>query len=228
MAPVPQLPFSFAFESTARFDSFRTEPDNLALLHQLETSAHRRGQLTWLWGEPGAGKSHLLQAFCHLHRQAIYLPVGKMLDYEPDSLAALLDSELLVLDDIELLAGKPAWEEQLFALCRQLLATDGALVCAAVSAPAQAGFALADLRSRLQLALVYQVHALGDDGKQTVLMERAKARGIELKDEVAQFIMARHPRNLHDLMAVLEQLDRQALAEQRRLTIPFVKTALGW
>ena len=111
-----------SFHSMSRFESFRAEPSQLALLYHLWHEAERRSQLTWLWGANGVGKSHLLQAFCHEHAEAIYLPVAKLLDYEPDVLASLHGSELLVLDDIDQLAGKPAWEEQLFALWRDVLA----------------------------------------------------------------------------------------------------------
>lgn len=223
-----QLPFSFAFGSAARFEAFHADASHAALLHHLRHEARRRGQLTWLWGGNGVGKSHLLQAFCHEHADAIYLPADKLLDHEPGVLASLQGSELLVLDDIDALAGKPAWEEQLFALWRDVLTSGTAVLCAATLPPAQTAFALADLRSRLQLALVYEVRALADDGKAVVLVERARQRGIELKEEVVQFIMMRAPRNLHELLALLDQLDRQALAEQRRLTIPFVKECLRW
>jgi chromosomal replication initiation ATPase DnaA len=33
---------------------------------------------------------------------------------------------------------------------------------------------------------------------------------------------------MQELMMVLDQLDRQSLAEQRRLTLPFVKACMEW
>lgn len=234
MLPVPmastplQLPFNFAFDTPAAFGSFLCENRNAAVLHHLQVNAANSGQLTWLWGSPGSGRTHLLQAFCKLHPDAIYLPLQKLLDYEPASLASLQGSSLLVLDDFGLAAGKPEWEEQLFILCQQLLVSSGRLLCAAALPPAQLPLGLADLRSRLQLALVYEVHELSDEAKPQVLIERARQRGIELREEAANYILGRHPRNLHELMAVLDQLDRQALTEQRKLTIPFIKAAMHW
>jgi DnaA family protein len=184
--------------------------------------------LSWLWGEAGSGKSHLLQALCQQHPDAIYLPMHKLLAYEPDCLGSLQQSNFVVIDDIGLACGRREWEEQLFALCNHLLASDGRLVCTASAPPALMPFVLADLQSRLQLALVYEVHLLDEAGRAQVLVERAAARGIELKEEVVSYIMARNPRSLHDLMGLLDQLDMQALAEQRRITIPFVKACLLW
>ena len=223
-----QLPLGFAFAGEAGFDNFLFRQPNAAVLAHLQQLAQSPGRLSWLWGEAGSGKSHLLQALCQQHPDAIYLPMQKLLDYEPECLASLQQSNFVVIDDIGLACGKREWEEQLFALCNHLLASEGRLVCTASAPPAQLPFVLADLQSRLQLALVYEVHPLDEAGRAQVLVERAAARGIELKDEVVAYIMARNPRSLHDLMAVLDQLDRQALAEQRRITIPFVKSCLLW
>jgi DnaA family protein len=223
-----QLPFSFAFAGEAGFGNFLASPPNAAVLAHLQQLAQSPGRLSWLWGEAGSGKTHLMQALCQLHPDAIYLPMQKLLAYEPQCLTSLQQSDFVVIDDIGLVCGKREWEEQLFALCNHLLASEGRLVCTSSATPAQLPFVLADLQSRLQLALVYAVHPLDEAGRAQVLVQRAAARGIELKDEVVSYILARNPRSLHELMTVLDQLDRQALAEQRRVTIPFVKACLGW
>ena len=49
-----------------------------------------------------------------------------------------------------------------------------------------------------------------------------------MTDEVASFIMRRAPRRLGELLAILDSLDENSLQAQRRLTIPFVKTVMGW
>ena len=223
-----QLPFSFAFAGESRFSSFRCEPDNHPLLHHLQHLQRAPGRLTWLWGVEGSGKTHLLQALGQQHPEAIYLPMHKLLGYEPDCLAGLHASEFLIVDDLHLVCGKREWEEQLFAVCNELLRHEGYLVCAAAAPPGRLAFALADLQSRLQLAQIYEVHELSDAGKASALVERAQQRGIELKDEAVNFILARNQRNMHDLSEVLDRLDQQALAEQRRITIPFIKSCMGW
>ena len=223
-----QLPFSFAFAGEARFDSFLCQGANAAVVDHLQQLGQSPGRLSWLWGSAGVGKSHLLQSLCQQQREAIYLPMQRVLDYGSDSLATLHQSSFLVIDDIDVVCGKPAWEEQLFALCLHLLASDGRLVCAAAAPPAQLPFGLKDLQSRLQLALVYEVHALDEAGKAVVLAQRAASRGIELKEDVVHYILTRNPRSMRELADVLDRLDQQALAEQRRITIPFVKACLGW
>jgi DnaA family protein len=86
---------------------------------------------------------------------------------------------------------------------------------------------LEDLRSRLQWGLTYQVHSLTDEDKQQALQMRARARGLELSDDVAQYIIQRLPRDTNELFWQLARLDHASLAEQRKLTIPFVKKVLA-
>jgi DnaA family protein len=75
---------------------------------------------------------------------------------------------------------------------------------------------------------VFEVQELGDEAKAAALVARAARRGIELRDEVLQFILARNTRSMHDLALLLDRLDHSALAEQRRVTVPFVKSVMGW
>ena len=88
--------------------------------------------------------------------------------------------------------------------------------------------ALADLRSRLTSCLVMQVHELKDTDKIQTLRAQAHKRGFELPESVAQFLVNRSARNMHDLHTLLDRLDRASLAAQRKITIPFVKTILNW
>lgn len=225
-----QLPFSFSFADSLRFDTFHASAEQAALLHYLQRFGSEPRQMLWLWGAPGCGKTHLLQAVCHQHREAIYLPLQRLLEYGPACLDGLKQATFLVLDDIDVVCGadKREWEEQLLEVCNELLAANGQLCIAASAPPARLPFALKDLQSRMQLAVTYEVVEPGDADKALILVERARERGIELKEDVVNYILARNQRNMHELMNVLDRLDAQALAEQRRLTIPFVKACMQW
>jgi len=59
------------------------------------------------------------------------------------------------------------------------------------------------------------------------LFNNCRDAGCRLSDEVALFLLNRLPRDTHALMEALEILDKASLREQRRLTTPFVKEALG-
>ncbi|MCH7673007.1 MAG: DnaA regulatory inactivator Hda, partial [Proteobacteria bacterium] len=48
-----------------------------------------------------------------------------------------------------------------------------------------------------------------------------------LRADVADSIVARAARSLAALMQILDRLDESSIKEQRKLTIPFVKSTLG-
>jgi DnaA family protein len=55
----------------------------------------------------------------------------------------------------------------------------------------------------------------------------AARRGLELGEEVVGYLLTRLPRDLSSLNGVLDLLDRDSLAQQRPLTLPFVREALN-
>ena len=67
---------------------------------------------------------------------------------------------------------------------------------------------------------------LGDEQRVPALALRARARGIELPEETGRYLLQRIPRDMSSLYHFLDTLDKESLAAQRRLTIPFVRTVL--
>lgn len=183
----------------------------------------------WLyfWGETGCGKTHLLEAACRAAHAAgitsVYLPLRDKNQLDPVMLEGLEEARLVCVDDAGAITGDAAWERALFALYERLRAAGGLLVVAAPAAPAALGLALPDLATRLAAGLVYQLAPLADADKIAALRLRAKQRGMEMGEDVAQYLLAHHPRDLHSLFALLDRLDAATLAAQRRLTIPFLR-----
>ena len=60
------------------------------------------------------------------------------------------------------------------------------------------------------------------------LQVRARKRRIELTSSVAEFIYQRSNRGISQLIDVLNKLDQVSLVEKRKLTIPLIKTTMGW
>jgi DnaA family protein len=129
---------------------------------------------------------------------------------------------------LEVIAGLGAWEFALFSVFNRLKESGGALVAASRSTPLNLPVALADLKSRLQSGLTLQVHALDDRQKREALILRARQRGMQMSDAVADYIMLRSARDLPALIDVLDRLDASTLQQQRQLTVPLVKQTLGW
>jgi DnaA family protein len=85
--------------------------------------------------------------------------------------------------------------------------------------------ALPDLRSRLLgWFMVFALKPLDDTGKLEALHRRAHNRGLEIADEVVQYVLKRYPRDMHALFDLIEKIDSASLAQQRRITIPFLRS----
>jgi len=192
----------------------------------------------WLWGSEGAGCSHLLQAVCHAASSdeaapnqhvlsAFYLDLS-LSDLHPDILDGLESQDILCLDHLQQVVGKPAWDEALFHLYNRLAHHGGALLVAADNSPQHVQVSLPDLRSRLQSAAVFQLPVLADTDKVAALQMRARLRGFNLGDDVAEFLVRRNQRSMAALFGVLQALDRHSLETGRRVTIPLLKSLMGW
>jgi DnaA family protein len=184
----------------------------------------------WIQGPAGVGKSHLLQACCALAGQrgltSACLPLATYIDLDPGQLAGLEQLDLVALDDVDAIAGQPVWEQALFTLYNELLELGGRLACSAQLPPAGVAFRLPDLASRLSACVVHRLQPLSEQDQALALRRRAAHRGLELPDETLLYLTRRAPRDFAALCRLLDELDTEALAAQRRLTVPFVRQVL--
>lgn len=230
-----QLSLGVTLNDDATFDNFHAPAgsSNAQALALVRAQAEGRGEpLVFLWGVPGVGLTHLLQAGCHsAHDMGLsfqYLPLAELAEVDPGHLLEGLEAlDYICIDNLEVVAGRVDWEEALFHLFNRVREQGHRLLLAANKGPHQLPIGLADLRSRMQWGVTWQLLPLDDADKQQALRQRARARGLELSEEVAQYILQRVSRDMDELFRSLQLLDQASLAEQRKLTIPFVKKVLS-
>lgn len=198
----------------------------------LHTLPEKKERLCYVWGVPGSGKSHMLQALCQAMSQAghtvAYLPLKLLQDWDPAVMEGMAEHEWVVIDDIDHIAGKSNWEEALFHLYNRIQASEHSLLMTGAVPPAASQIHLPDLQSRLACGLILQIHELSDVDKIITLQHLAKKRGLDLSTNVGQYILNRCDRNMHDLQVILDRLDHASLVAQRKITIPFVKNVLAF
>lgn len=227
-----QLPLGVGLRDDATFANYFAGP-NATLVDRLEHLFDERSEpFLYLWGAPGVGRSHLLQAACHTASdrdlRALYLPLEELGHFPPLMLEEVERLDLVAIDDLERVVGRKRWEEALFHAFNRLRDAGKRLLVAAEAPPRGLPVGLPDLASRLSWGVTFHVQGLDDAGRLAALQLRAKVRGMSLADEVARYILHRGPRRLDELFEALAVLDQASLSAQRKLTIPFVKQALGW
>ncbi len=230
-APTSQLTLSLASKEIYRLDNYYfSEPEiSQALTEFCDLPTIN---FVYLWGDKGEGKSHLLIACAdrvqHADRNVIYLSFAELINtVEPEILMSMANLYLLCFDDIDVIVGNNKWEEALFHCFNRVQTSGGKLLIAANKNPANIRFGLPDLRSRLSTALVYRLSTMNDEDKQQALIIQAQSRGLILTEDVAQYLLRHYGRMMTDLMAILHRLDDASLAENRRLTIPFVNQVMS-
>lgn len=227
-----QIPLGITLRDDARFENFLSRGNEL-LCNTLDQIACGIGeQYLYIWGQRDCGCSHLLQAVCHASdpagRTAVYLPLNELYDMGPGVLDGMEHLDLVCIDNVQEIAGDTAWEEGMFHFFNRIRAENNRLLIAGDRAPRQLGVQLPDLSSRLSWGMVFQVNELDDDGKVRAMQLRARARGFEISEEAARFMMHRASRSIADLFELLDKLDAASLSAQRKVTIPFIKQVLDW
>ena len=86
---------------------------------------------------------------------------------------------------------------------------------------------LPDLLSRLSWGVSFRVVTLNDIERCKALILRAEQRGLVMSVDVAKFLLNHLQRDLPALIKCLDKLDELSLQQQRKLTIPFVKSTLN-
>lgn len=225
-----QLTLGVSLDDDAQFENFYVTGQNASPISALQ--AEDSDSFLYIWGKGSAGLSHLLQAACHsatnAGRGAIYIPLAERAQFAPQILEGADSLALVCIDDVECIAGDAEWESALFTAFNAMQQSGTRLVVASHSPAQQLQIALPDLLSRLQSGLLYQLFELSDEDKLRALQLRAAKRGLELPDAVGEFILLRAERNLTALMGILDALDQSSLQQQRKLTVPLVKSTLGW
>lgn len=226
---VPQLPLALRYPPDQRFESYVAAPDGLVA--QLQAIAV--GQLAdWIYlaGPAGSGKTHLALSLCaaaeQVARAPAYLPLQAATGRLRDALEAFEGREVVALDGLEAIAGNRDDEVALFDFHNRARAAGITLLYTARAMPDRLELVLPDLRSRLSQCIRFTLPSLDDVGRAAVLRDRAQRRGLALDDAAIDWLLIHTDRELTGLVALLDRLDRESMAAQRRITVPFLRRVL--
>jgi DnaA family protein len=223
-----QLALDIGLASSPTLDNFFAGPNDAAVSHlRLWTASRSRSPVpTYLWGESGSGKTHLLHAVHHALKDQ-GAQVGWLDAHTMDPPEFKDDWAAVLMDDVHLYnleQQHTAFNWFVNALTPRIGSPRWVLAAGALP-PADLKLR-DDLRSRLGWGHIEALQVLDEPQRRSVLRQAADARGLFLSDEVMSYMLNRFSRDLGSLMQLLDHLDQYALQTQRALTIPLVRSMM--
>ena len=189
-----------------------------------------QGRALYLWGPPGCGRSHLLQALIKDKKAHLIDTATASADIMAlATLSADLNrTEIIAVDDIqEMTAEQQSAVFALYNRWRELAATDRAfrLVVTGDRAPMMMSLR-EDLRTRLGWDLVFRLEPLSDEEIFKALTAYALRLGLPLSEDILDWMLTHYTRDIRQLFALVDALDRYSLSKPRTVTLPLIRQML--
>jgi len=213
---------SFAFHPDYTFENFTVGPGNRLAYNAALAVARGESQgynPLFIYGGVGLGKTHLLHAIGHYatrnYRRALYISAEDFTNDFINSIrqkrtgdfrARYRNIDLFLIDDIQFLAGKEGVQEELFHTFNALHKNQKQIVIASDRPPKTINPLAERLRSRFEGGLVVEIKPPDLQTRMAILKAKACQKGIELSEEVVEFIASKVQSNVRELEGVLNKI----------------------
>jgi chromosomal replication initiator protein len=128
--------------------------------------------------------------------------------------------DVLLMDDIEFLAGKERTQEEFFHTFNTLYEAQKQVVISSDCAPKEIAGLEERLRSRFAWGLTADLQAPDLETKLAILAKKAEAQGVQLPDNVALFIASSIKSSIRDLEGALTRLVAYSSLTGDEITLP--------
>jgi chromosomal replication initiator protein len=196
----------------------------------------------FLHSPPGLGKTHLLHAIGNLvlsrnpHFRVGYLSAEKFVNELVESIQHKRQSafrtkyrdtyDVLLIDDIQFIAGKASTEEEFFHTFNALHSSRRQIVLTSDRPPQEIDGLEERIRTRFEWGLVVDIQPPEIETRIAILKAKAEREDIYLTDEVATFLASYIKSNVRKLEGILVRLQAQASITGEEISLEMAKQAL--
>ncbi|MGL6235868.1 MAG: chromosomal replication initiator protein DnaA [Segniliparus sp.] len=195
----------------------------------------------FIWGDSGLGKTHLLHAAGH-YTQRLFsgfrVKYVSTEEFTNDFINSLRDDrrvafkqryrdvDLLLVDDIQFIAGKEGIQEEFFHTFNTLHNSNKQIVITSDRPPKKLAALEDRLRTRFEWGLITDVQPPELETRIAILRKKANIDGLEVPDDVAELIASRIERNIRELEGALIRVTAFASLNHQKLTAALAEMVL--
>ncbi len=224
IAQTPQPALDPALNSKYTFESFVVGSCN-QFAHAASLAVAQAPGKTYnplyLYGGVGLGKTHLMHACGHAikqrnpHLTLLYLSSERFMnelinairfDKTPSFREKYRSVDVLLIDDIQFMAGKERTQEEFFHTFNALYEQQKQIVISSDCPPREIPTLEERLHSRFEWGLIADLEPPDLETKVAILKRKAETMGVVIPDEVALFIATRVKNNVRELEGSLIRL----------------------
>lgn len=226
------------------FDNFVVGPAN-RLAHAsciaVSQSPGKTYNPLFVYGGSGLGKTHLLHAVCFESQRKFENLVIQFLSCEefvnrfiraieegnlPSFQNQFRNVDMLIIDDVQFLREREQSQEEFFHTFNALYNSGRQIILSADCAPGKIPSLEARLTSRFNWGLVTRIDAPSYETRVAIIQKKAHLRGIEISDEIAEYIARKVQANIRELEGALTAIYAIAMTSQRKIDLELAQTAL--